>query len=149
MYRQPRKNGVPDPDVIIEFVKRSQPSFGAINLEDISQPTCYRVLDVLREECQIPVWHDDAQGTACVILAGLINALKLAGKKISEVRIVFYGAGAANTAVARIAISAGADPQRIIMFDLNGALHTVARIFRPIHAGIAPGIYVNALIRTG
>jgi malate dehydrogenase (oxaloacetate-decarboxylating) len=118
------KNGVPDPDVIIEFVKRSQPSFGAINLEDISQPNCYRVLDVLREECQIPVWHDDAQGTACVILAGLINALKLAGKKISEVRIVFYGAGAANTAVARIAISAGADPQRIIMFDLNGALHT-------------------------
>jgi len=124
------QNGEPDPDVIIEFVKRCQPSFGAINLEDISQPNCYRVLDVLREECEIPVWHDDAQGTACVILAGLLNALKLVGKRLSEVSIIFYGAGAANTSVARIAITAGADPERIIMFDLNGALHTGRLDFR-------------------
>jgi len=73
--------GEKDPDTIIEFVKRLQPSFGAINLEDISQPNCYKVLDTLRDACDIPVWHDDAQGTACVTLAGLINALKIAKKK--------------------------------------------------------------------
>lgn len=109
---------------MIEFVKMGQYSFGAVNLEDISQPNCYRVLDTLREECVIPVWHDDAQGTACVILAGLINALKLAGKKLPDVKIVFYGAGAANTTVARMVIADGADPNKIIMFDINGALHT-------------------------
>jgi malate dehydrogenase (oxaloacetate-decarboxylating) len=75
------EKGEHDPDKIIQFVKMAQHSFGAINLEDISQPNCFKVLDVLREECDIPVWHDDAQGTACVTLAGLINALKLAGKK--------------------------------------------------------------------
>jgi len=71
------KNGKNDPEKIIEFVKMLQSSFGAVNLEDISQPNCFRVLDVLREECNIPVWHDDAQGTACVTLAGLTNALKM------------------------------------------------------------------------
>jgi malate dehydrogenase (oxaloacetate-decarboxylating) len=72
-------DGKHDPDKIIEFVKMVQPSFGAVNLEDISQPNCFKVLDTLRESCDIPVWHDDAQGTACVTLAGLINALKLTG----------------------------------------------------------------------
>lgn len=112
-----------DPDKIIEFVKMLQYSFGAVNLEDISSPNCYKVLDVLREECVIPVWHDDAQGTASVTLAGLINALKLVNKKISEVKIVFLGAGASNTACARIIFKAGADPQKCIMFDSKGALH--------------------------
>src|SRR6056297_2180275 len=101
------KNGENNPDNIIELVKRIQPSFGAINLEDISQPNCYKVLDTLREECDIPVWHDDAQGTACVTMAGLLNALKLAGKDIGNVKIVFYGAGASNTTIARIVIAAG------------------------------------------
>jgi len=123
-------NGENDPDALIEFVRRSQYSYGAVNLEDISQPNCYRVLDVLREECEIPVWHDDAQGTACVTLAGLLNAIKLANKKISEVKIVFLGAGAANTSVARITIAAGADPARMIMFDVNGALTTDRADFR-------------------
>ncbi|MBN1326662.1 MAG: NADP-dependent malic enzyme [Candidatus Cloacimonetes bacterium] len=116
------KKGEKDPDKIIEFVKMCQPSFGAVNLEDISQPNCYKVLDVLREECEIPVWHDDAQGTACVTLAGLINALKLADKKIGDVKIVMLGAGASNTTIARIIITAGADPAKIIMFDSKGAL---------------------------
>jgi malate dehydrogenase (oxaloacetate-decarboxylating) len=116
-------NGENDPERIIQFVKMAQHSFGAINLEDISQPNCYRVLDVLREECNIPVWHDDAQGTACVTLAGLINALKLVHKKISEVKIVLYGAGASNTTIARLIISDGADPENIILFDTKGALH--------------------------
>jgi malate dehydrogenase (oxaloacetate-decarboxylating) len=100
-----------------------QPSFGAVNLEDISQPNCFRVLDVLREECDIPVWHDDAQGTACVTLAGLINALKLAGKDIKKVRIVLHGAGASNTTIARLLITDGANPANIIMFDTKGSLH--------------------------
>lgn len=112
-----------DPEKIIEFVKRCQHSFGAVNLEDISQPNCYRVLDVLREECSIPVWHDDAQGTGCVILAGLINALKLAGKEMSQARIVFFGAGAANTTVFRLVEQMGGDPKKMVMFDINGALN--------------------------
>jgi malate dehydrogenase (oxaloacetate-decarboxylating) len=117
------EKGEHDPDKIIQFVKMAQHSFGAINLEDISQPNCFKVLDVLREECDIPVWHDDAQGTACVTLAGLINALKLAGKKISEVKIVLFGAGASNTTIARLIITDGGDPKKIVMFDTKGSLH--------------------------
>ena len=118
------KDGKHDPDKIIEFVKMVQPSFGAINLEDISQPNCFKVLDVLREECDIPVWHDDAQGTACVTLAGVINALKLAGKKIGDVRIVLNGAGASNTTIARLLITDGADPAKMVLFDTKGSLHS-------------------------
>ena len=114
--------GEHDPDVLIEFVRRCQPSFGAVNLEDISQPNCYKVLDVLREECEIPIWHDDAQGTGCVTLAGLINALKVAGKEIDKARMVFYGAGASNTTIARLIIGAGANPANMIMLDSHGAL---------------------------
>ena len=117
------ENGKNDPQKIIDFVKMCQHSFGAINLEDISQPNCYKVLDTLREECLIPVWHDDAQGTACVTLAGLINALKLAGKKIGDVRIVMLGAGASNTTIARIILAAGGDPAKMALFDSKGGLH--------------------------
>jgi len=116
------KDGKNDPDVVIDFVKRCQPSFGAVNLEDISQPNCYRILDVLREECEIPVWHDDAQGTGCVTLAGLLNALKVAGRDIDKARMVFYGAGASNTTIARLIIAAGADPANVVMFDSHGSL---------------------------
>ncbi|MEW5815521.1 MAG: NADP-dependent malic enzyme [Spirochaetota bacterium] len=115
--------GLNDPDKIIDFVKMIQSSFGAVNLEDISQPNCYKVLDTLRETCDIPVWHDDAQGTACVTLAGLINSLKLAGKEISKARIVLLGAGAANTTIARIIIASGGNPERMVMFDSRGSLH--------------------------
>ncbi|MBN2602137.1 MAG: NADP-dependent malic enzyme [Candidatus Marinimicrobia bacterium] len=118
------KNGKNDPDKIIDFVKMCQHSFGAINLEDISQPNCYKVLDTLREECDIPVWHDDAQGTACVTLAGLINALKLANKKIGDVKIAMLGAGASNTTIARIIIAAGGDPKKMILVDSKGGLHS-------------------------
>ncbi len=117
------EKGENDPDKLIEFVKMSQHSYGAINLEDISQPNCYKVLDVLQEECSIPVWHDDAQGTACVTLAGLINALKLVDKKIEDVKIVYYGAGAANATIARVINAYGADPTKTIMFDSKGGLH--------------------------
>jgi malate dehydrogenase (oxaloacetate-decarboxylating) len=116
-------DGKNDPAKIIEFVKMAQHSFGAVNLEDISQPNCFRVLDELREACDIPVWHDDAQGTACVTLAALINALKLAGKKLQDAKIVLLGAGASNTTIARLILSDGGDPSRMIVFDTKGSLH--------------------------
>lgn len=115
--------GQHDAQKIIDFVKMAEPSFGAINLEDISQPNCYKVLDVLREECNIPVWHDDAQGTGCVTLAGLINALRVVDKPLDKVRIVMYGAGASNTTIARLILMAGGDPEKMIMFDTQGGLH--------------------------
>ncbi|MDR0600314.1 MAG: NADP-dependent malic enzyme [Treponema sp.] len=115
--------GENDPQRIIDFVKMAQHSFGAVNLEDISQPNCYRVLDELRETCDIPVWHDDAQGTACVTLAGLLNALKLAGKSLAGAKIVLLGAGASNTTIARLILADGGDPARMILFDTRGGLH--------------------------
>jgi malate dehydrogenase (oxaloacetate-decarboxylating) len=117
------KEGKNDADKIIEFVKMLQYSFGGINLEDISSPNCYKVLDTLRKECIIPVWHDDAQGTACVTLAGLINAFKLVNKKLEDVKIVLLGAGASNTSVVRFLFKAGADPAKTIMIDSKRGLH--------------------------
>ena len=117
-------DGKNNPDKLIEFVKMVQHSFGAINLEDISQPNCFKVLDELREACNIPVWHDDAQGTACVTLAGLINSLKLAGKKLSDAKIVLFGAGASNTTIARLILTDGGNPAKMIIFDSKGSLHT-------------------------
>jgi malate dehydrogenase (oxaloacetate-decarboxylating) len=116
-------NGKNDPEKIIEFVKMVQHSFGAINLEDISQPNCFKVLDDLREACDIPVWHDDAQGTACVTLAGTLNALKLAGKQLGDARIVMLGAGASMTTICRLLIADGADPKKLVLFDSKGSLH--------------------------
>jgi len=112
-----------DPDELISVVKLIQPSFGGVNLEDIAQPKCFYVLDRLRQEAHIPVWHDDQQGTAAVTLAGLINALKIIGKKIGDAKISMIGAGAANTAILRLLLTAGVDPGKVIMTDINGTLH--------------------------
>ena len=117
------EDGESDPKKIIEFVRMLEPSVGGINLEDISQPNCFEVLDTLREACDIPVWHDDAQGTGCVTLAGLINALKVAGKAMSEVRIAMLGAGASNTTIASLILQAGGDPKKMIVCDSKGGLH--------------------------
>ncbi len=117
------ESGKHDPAKIIEFVKMLAPSVGAVNLEDISQPNCFEVLDNLREACDIPVWHDDAQGTACVTLAGLINAVKVAGKEIGNVKIAMLGAGASNTTIASLIIQAGGDPAKMVMCDSKGGLH--------------------------
>jgi malate dehydrogenase (oxaloacetate-decarboxylating) len=111
-----------DPDKIIDTVLMLQPSFGGVNLEDISQPKCFRVLDTLRERAEIPVWHDDQQGTASVTLAGLINALKVVGKRIEDVRIAFVGAGASNMACARLIFAYGAEPANCLMLDSKGIL---------------------------
>lgn len=111
-----------DPDRLIDTVLMMQPSFGGINLEDIAQPKCFRILDILREKAEIPIWHDDQQGTATVILAGLLNALRLVGKSIENVRVVFIGSGAANTAAARLILGRGADPARCMMVDSRGIM---------------------------
>lgn len=111
-----------DPDEIIRTVLLLQPSFGGVNLEDLSQPKCFRILDTLREKAEIPVWHDDQQGTATVTLAGLTNALKVVGKKLSELRIAFIGCGAANVAISRLVFAAGADPKICRMVDSKGIL---------------------------
>ena len=112
-----------DPDKIIETVMLIQPGFGGVNLEDLSQPKCFRILDTLRAKAEIPVWHDDQQGTATVTLAGLINALKVVGKKLADVRIVFIGSGAANIACARLIFACGATPALSFMVDSRGILH--------------------------
>jgi malate dehydrogenase (oxaloacetate-decarboxylating) len=117
------ENGKPAPEKLIDFVKMLEPSVGAVNLEDISQPNCYRVLDTLRKECDIPVWHDDAQGTASVTLAGLINALKLAGKQMEDIKTVLYGAGASNTTIASFLLQSGLKPENLIIFDSKSGLH--------------------------
>lgn len=111
-----------DPDKIIEIVKMLQPSFGGVNLEDISNPKCFYILDRLREECHIPVWHDDQQGTATVTVAGLINALRYVKKELSEVKIALIGAGAANVCIANLIIFAGADPGKLFITDSKGIL---------------------------
>jgi len=111
-----------DPNQIINTVLMLQPGWGGVNLEDISQPKCFYILDTLREKAEIPVWHDDQQGTATVTLAGLINALKVVGKKMSEVRIAFVGSGASNVACSRLIFGWGADPAKCFMVDSKGIL---------------------------
>jgi len=113
---------VNNPDDFIETILRLQPGFGGINLEDISQPDCFEILDTLREEARIPVWHDDQQGTATVTLAGLMNALKVVGKRKEDIRIAFIGTGAAGTASARLIFSWGVDPAQAILVDQFGIL---------------------------
>lgn len=111
-----------DPDQIINTVRMLQPGFGGINLEDISQPKCFYILDTLREKAEIPVWHDDQQGTATVTLAALINALKIVGKEMSEVKIAFVGSGASNVACSRLIFGSGVDPAKCLMVDSKGIL---------------------------
>ncbi len=113
-----------DPDVFIETVLLLQSSFGGINLEDIAQPKCFRILDELREKCEIPVWHDDQQGTATVTLAGLMNALKVVEKDKKDIRITFVGTGASNVAISRLIFSWGVDPGKCFMVDSKGILGT-------------------------
>ncbi len=111
-----------DPDKIIETVLMLQPGLGGVNLEDLSQPKCFRILDTLREKAEIPIWHDDQQGTATVTLSALVNALKVVGKKKEDVKITFVGCGAANVACARLIFGWGVDPAKCVMVDIDGTL---------------------------
>jgi malate dehydrogenase (oxaloacetate-decarboxylating) len=111
------------PEEIIQAVKWLQPTFGGINLEDIAHPKCFHILDTLRKEMEIPVWHDDQQGTACVTVAGLLNAVKIVGKKMEDIKVAMIGAGAANIAIARLIVTAGVRSENIIAVDSKGILH--------------------------
>jgi len=112
-----------DPEEIIRACELLEPSFGGINLEDIEKPKCFRVLEKTRERLQIPVWHDDQQGTATVILAGLINSFKIVGKDPKKSLITLVGAGAANLRTAYVLIRWGIKPGNIIMVDTGGVIH--------------------------
>ena len=113
-----------DPDEIVQVVKWIEPSFGGINLEDFSKPKCFDILDRLRTEMPIPVWHDDQQGTAAVVLAGAINALKIVGKKLEEAKFTIVGAGAANTRTFYVMEAAGVNPKNVIITDSQGVIST-------------------------
>ena len=112
-----------DPDEIVKICRALEPSFGGINLEDIEKPKCFHVLEKAREQMQVPVWHDDQQGTATVILAGLMNAFKLVGKKPKESLITLVGSGAANIRTAYILMKWGVKSGNIILADSKGVIY--------------------------
>ncbi|HYB03480.1 MAG TPA: NADP-dependent malic enzyme [Nitrososphaerales archaeon] len=111
-----------DPEKMIEFAVNIEPAFGAVHLEDIASPKCFQILEELKQKLTVPVWHDDQQGTAGVILAGLYNSLMLTNRKLKDSKIVLMGAGAANIAAAKLMISAGATPGNLILVDSKGIL---------------------------
>ena len=112
-----------DPEKFVQIVKALEPTFGGINLEDIKAPECFYIEKMLREQCNIPVMHDDQHGTAIISSAALLNALELQKKKIDKVRIVVNGAGAAAMACAQLYAALGAKYENFIMFDKDGVLH--------------------------
>ncbi len=127
--------GSKDVDDIVNTVALLQGSFGGINLEDISAPRCFEIEKRLREKCDIPVFHDDQHGTAVVTLAALINALKLVGKKLDEIKIVTSGAGAAGTAIVKLLISLGL--KNVVMCDRKGAIYKGREGLNPAKEEIA------------
>lgn len=110
-------------DEIIRTCELIQPSFGGINLEDIQKPKCFQILEKAREKLEIPVWHDDQQGTATVILAGLMNAFKIVGKKPKESTVTLVGAGSANLRTAYVLIRWGMKAGNIILVDTKGIVY--------------------------
>jgi malate dehydrogenase (oxaloacetate-decarboxylating) len=112
-----------DPDGFIDLCLKLQPTFGGFNLEDLAQPKCFRILDELRAKAHIPVWHDDQQGTAAIIFAGLVNAVKFVGKHLDKVTVVLVGAGAANIRAAHVMHKGGVPWENMIMLDSKGTLH--------------------------
>ena len=121
-----------DPDEFIKTVKYLEPTFGGINLEDIKAPECFYIEDKLKEEMDIPVFHDDQHGTAIISGAGLLNACEITGKKMSELKMAFNGAGASAIACAEFFIALGAKRENIIMCDSRGV------IYKGRNAGLNP-----------
>lgn len=112
-----------DVDQIVDTIYNISCSFGGVNLEDIAAPRCFEIETKLKERCDIPIFHDDQHGTAVVTLAGLINALKVVDKDISDVKIVMNGAGAASIAITKLLISAGAKGENVLMCDSKGIIY--------------------------
>jgi malate dehydrogenase (oxaloacetate-decarboxylating) len=127
--------GTKDADEIVETVARLAPSFGGINLEDISAPRCFEIEQRLTDLLDIPVFHDDQHGTAVVVLAALENALRITGRKPAEARVVISGAGAAGVAVARILLAAGVTD--LAVTDRRGVLHSGREDLTPVKASLA------------
>lgn len=113
-----------DPQTFISTAKRIAPTFGGINLEDIKAPECFDIERSLMEQLNIPVFHDDQHGTAIVVASGLLNALSIQGKALSDVRIVCVGAGAAGIASMRLLVALGADKNNMLLLDSQGVIHT-------------------------
>ena len=124
-----------DVDDIVNTVALLAGSFGGVNLEDISAPRCFEIEQKLKERCDIPIFHDDQHGTAVITLAGLMNALKLVGKKIEDVKIVTSGAGAAGIAIIKLMMSMGL--KNVIMTDRKGAIYEGREGLNPIKEEIA------------
>lgn len=116
-------NGKTDADKVIETVERLEPTFGGINLEDIGAPACFRIEKELKKKLSIPVFHDDQHGTAIISLAGLLNALKIVGKKIGDCKFVVNGAGAAGISCSEFYITAGAKRENFVMCDSAGVIY--------------------------
>ncbi len=125
------KNGTTDPEKVIETTKRLEPGFGGINLEDIGAPACFAIERELKNSMSVPVFHDDQHGTAIISLAGIINAVKITGRNISDCRFVLNGAGAAGIACAEIYISAGAKRENIILCDSKGVIQSERESLTP------------------
>ncbi len=113
-----------DSQAFIDTVTRIHKTFGGINLEDIKAPECFEIERILKEQCDIPVFHDDQHGTAIVACAGLLNALKLSDKKIEDIKVVCLGAGAAGVATTKLMIEMGVQKQNIYMLDRKGVIHS-------------------------
>lgn len=124
-----------DVEEIVQTVRLLAGSFGGVNLEDISAPRCFEIERRLKECCDIPIFHDDQHGTAVITLAGIINALKLVGKKLEDVRIVTSGAGAAGIAIIRLLMSMGL--KNVIMTDRKGAIYEGREGLNPIKEEMA------------
>ncbi len=138
-------------DEIVDFVKKVSPTFGGINLEDISAPRCFEVEERLREELDIPVMHDDQHGTAVVVLAGLMNALKLRGSKKEEIKVVINGVGAAGVAITKILLDWGmndivlCDSQGIICNERTGLNDTKVKLMKVTNGEGVCGMLKDAL----
>ena len=124
-----------DPDEIVRTIELISDSFGGINLEDISAPRCFEIERKLQEKLDIPVFHDDQHGTAIVVGAAVMNAVKLAGKKLSEVTVVINGAGAAGIAIGKFLLSLGIG--NLVMVDINGVINRDEDYENPAHAEMA------------
>lgn len=112
-----------DPKKLIEMIKKMTPTFGGINLEDIKGPECFEIEQELIKQCDIPIFHDDQHGTAIIATAGLMNAVEIANKKLSDVTVVVNGAGAAGISCARMFLAAGVQKKNLIMCDSRGVLY--------------------------
>ena len=134
-----------DPKKFVEIVKAISPTFGGINLEDIKAPECFEIETLLKEQCDIPVMHDDQHGTAIISGAGLINALEIQGKNIEDVKLVVNGAGAAAVSCTKLYIALGIRPENVVMCDSKGVISTRRKDLNPQKAQFATDRDVETL----